>query len=169
MPPATRRRHQPQPQPQPQSEHPLDPPSDLDDVSHDDPQSGYMESVMAGIYPEAEDDDEEAPPGWSNLSAVVSCATFDENDFSFFPRDSSPLSSLSSSIPYFPHSAHLLFATAVRIRHRLYIPPPISTTRLRKSGLDEAGTPAPTSQPQTMASRMSRFFIETAVLGRGLH
>lgn len=59
MPPATRRRHQPQPEP----EAPLDPPSDLDDVSHDDPASGYMESVMADIYAEAEDDEDEAPPG----------------------------------------------------------------------------------------------------------
>ncbi|KAB2577581.1 Anaphase-promoting complex subunit 10 [Lasiodiplodia theobromae] len=58
MPPATRRRHQPQPEP----EAPLDPPSDLDDVSHDDPASGYMESVMADIYAEAEDDEDEAPP-----------------------------------------------------------------------------------------------------------
>lgn len=123
---------------------------------------------MADIYPEAEDD-EEAPPGWSNLSAVVSCATFDENDlfFSLATR----LHFLLFLHPYriFPIQHTCFFATAVRIRHRLYIPPPVSTTRLRKSGLDEAGTPAPTSQPQTMASRMSRFCIETAVIGRGLH
>ncbi|GME31681.1 Anaphase promoting complex subunit 10 [Neofusicoccum parvum] len=58
MPPATRRRHQPQPEP----DHQLDPPSDLDDVSHDDPQSGYVESVMADIYAEQEDEEEEGPP-----------------------------------------------------------------------------------------------------------
>ncbi|KAF2143416.1 uncharacterized protein K452DRAFT_286244 [Aplosporella prunicola CBS 121167] len=80
MPPSTRRRQQAEPEPQ----HYLDPPSDLDDVTHDDD----LEDLMVDVDADADDDvdeeddepesptDDNTPPLPQNLKEISSLASW---------------------------------------------------------------------------------------------